>query len=874
MNAEGSKPTADLEEGRDDSNSSSWVARKQVDTNHSSWGANHESANNLDDRCERLVQGIDVPFITDAKQGHAPSRPASSGFDHEKAENARLQKQLKKGLGPTILRTANYSDLDQSVDAVISNAVAKSETPKTSFRTCCPHGFLPASTKLTPQPQLSAQLTMVRKTRPKLTMRSNDNNQLFSEQATIAPLLLSHHSTLSSPGSNATPPQALNVEELQTEQILCDGYAVRSNPKLAGRYFRESPPRILGKSTGMATGSVPIRDPEHKNSNPTWMDTIVLENHPANVDQFRASTPRCDPCDSPKKPAERDFDGMTYTQLPSTFDNSEPVHKITKTDYYDLKSAPSITRVKHVNVDLLTVHKNTVSVGQQFSLPAAPRCVSTIAHPGSSRTTVRKYTNSNEPQLLQSEVVLLPSRVLRQSHIQTLQHTESGYSPSTTAPTETSALDAGEYKKQTETDTSVKLRHDALTFYIPEAKLREAMLASRSTIAAYWQYSLYENVKKEKVKVHYCVSKETTERTARMFLDKAVIGFDVEWKPQALTSDGVKKNVSLIQMASEERIALFHIARYSKAETLDDLLAPTLKAIMENPNITKTGVSVKSDCTRLRKYMGIEGQGLFELSHLYKLVKFSTDNVKKIDKKLVALAHQVEDQLQLPLFKGPVRSSDWSESLNYQQIQYAASDSYAGLQLYHVMEHKRKLLCPTPPRPEHAELNLPIRLANGQTVAMYDEPEDTNEKAMTGEVPLPGIEEMARNFMQISIEDRDVSKVESKVCRLAPDLGKPVEVLEAEDWVRAWRRTLPDTYKVKASPATLRAYALWHHQRCELVDAARLLRNPPLQLSTVCGYIIDAVRIEKLPFDTARLREVFSYLPDTGRYQALKKQVA
>ncbi|MCJ1247479.1 hypothetical protein MMC30_004693 [Trapelia coarctata] len=422
---------------------------------------------------------------------------------------------------------------------------------------------------------------------------------------------------------------------------------------------------------------------------------------------------------------------------------------------------------------------------------------------------------------------------------------------------------------------------DSLLYQIPEAKLKEAMLSSRSTMAAYWRYSLYEHPTRGKVKVHYCKSKETTERTAQLFLGKGVVGFDIEWKPQAQMTDGLKKNVSLIQLASEERIALFHIARYPKGETIDDFLAPTLKCIMEDPNISKVGVSVKSDCTRLRKFMGIESRGLFELSHLYKLIKLSPGSVKKIDKRLVSLAQQVEEHLQLPLWKGDVRSSDWSTNLNYQQMQYAASDSYAGLQLYNTMESKRKALDPTPPRPHHAELNLPIRLASGQTVETFDEAEATAEKSASEEaedtsekpvddapLPAPSIEEMAREFMDIAIEDSDAPKASA-----APT--KRPEVVSADAWVAEYRNSRPADSKSKSTPAFLRAYSLWHHQEVEVMDATKLLRDPPLQVSTVCCYILEAVRIEKLPFVVERLREVLKQVEGTsgGRYQGLKKLV-
>lgn len=213
-------------------------------------------------------------------------------------------------------------------------------------------------------------------------------------------------------------------------------------------------------------------------------------------------------------------------------------------------------------------------------------------------------------------------------------------------------------------------------YHIPSAKQRECMQASTATRSAYWQYSLYEGPKGETVKVHYCRSRETTERISKLFLNEKVIGFDVEWKALASAKDGIRKNVSMIQLASEERIALFHLARFSKGDTIEDLLAPTLKRIMESDAITKVGVSIKSDCTRLRNYLNLDSRGLFELSHLYKLVKHADQDVKRINKKLVSLATQTEEHLKLPMYKDQsVRSSDWSGELNYEQIYCKISPS-------------------------------------------------------------------------------------------------------------------------------------------------------------------------------------------------------
>ena len=252
---------------------------------------------------------------------------------------------------------------------------------------------------------------------------------------------------------------------------------------------------------------------------------------------------------------------------------------------------------------------------------------------------------------------------------------------------------------------------------------------------SFWSHTFYRGLETngvfKKPTVHYCTSKTTTERVIKTyFKDQKLLGFDIEWKPDAFKHFGPKKNVSLIQIASEERIALFHIALFP-GNAITDLVAPSLKEIMEDPSVTKTGVSIKADCTRLRNFLGIEARGLFELSHLYKLVKFSeSKDHKLINKRLVSLATQVQEHLHLPMNKGDVRGSDWSRKLSHEQIVYAASDSYAGVQLFSILDMKRKALKPTPPLPYHAELNMPIRVADGTEIPSEDEmePEGQTEK--------------------------------------------------------------------------------------------------------------------------------------------------
>jgi 3'-5' exonuclease len=234
---------------------------------------------------------------------------------------------------------------------------------------------------------------------------------------------------------------------------------------------------------------------------------------------------------------------------------------------------------------------------------------------------------------------------------------------------EASSTENTEEKSETE-----ESKQPPLSFQIPKNTLRKAMLASSSGVAAYWDCAMYRGPKDERVIVHYCKSLETSEKAAQLFLNEKVLGFDLEWKPNSSTSDGIKKNVSLIQIASETRIALFHVALF-KGETPEKLVPPTFRKLMESPEVMKCGVSVMGDCTRLRNHLEIKSQGLIELSHLHKLVNFMTTGNGNTNRRLVRMADVVEEHLQLPLFKGEVRSSDWTKELKYEQVKCKLSQS-------------------------------------------------------------------------------------------------------------------------------------------------------------------------------------------------------
>ncbi|OAX82409.1 hypothetical protein ACJ72_03237 [Emergomyces africanus] len=222
-----------------------------------------------------------------------------------------------------------------------------------------------------------------------------------------------------------------------------------------------------------------------------------------------------------------------------------------------------------------------------------------------------------------------------------------------------------------------------------------------SSPSKYWSYDQNKTPDGKNITIHYCTSLQTTEQVAAHFLSETVVGLDLEWKAQASTGDALVDNVSMMQLASKERIAIFHLALFNPATSPQHLVSPTLKRILESPEIVKVGVAIRADCTRLYKFLGIQTTNLCELSRLHKLVKHHL-KPNLINKRLVNLSQQVEEHLGLPLDKdSEIRCGGWSKKLTYRQVQYAATDPYAALQLFHVLESKRLQLEPVPPKPTH-----------------------------------------------------------------------------------------------------------------------------------------------------------------------------
>lgn len=85
----------------------------------------------------------------------------------------------------------------------------------------------------------------------------------------------------------------------------------------------------------------------------------------------------------------------------------------------------------------------------------------------------------------------------------------------------------------------------------------------------------------------------------------------------------------------------------------------------------------------------------------------------------------------------------------------------------------------------------------------------------------------------------------------------------------------PFQSRSRATPALLRAYFLFHHHQLTISDIASLLRSPPLQHSTVAGYVLEATRLEVLEIERGRVEECLKHVGEVGRgrYRGLVKRL-
>jgi len=192
----------------------------------------------------------------------------------------------------------------------------------------------------------------------------------------------------------------------------------------------------------------------------------------------------------------------------------------------------------------------------------------------------------------------------------------------------------------------------------------------------------------------------------------------------------------------------------------------------------------------------------------------------------------------------------------------SASDAYAAVQLYHIMDHQRCSLDPSPPLPSFAELGLPIKLADGVTTIPAAEGEGDSPARQAAAEKRRTLKQIRDSITIQPVSDDPVLLASDEPALPAPPpppRPKDPRVTEADAWAAQYRQANPTT---RAPVAALRAYHLWHRLALTPDEIAELLRDPPLLRTTVTGYIVDSIRWGPFEYDRRRMKtEILDHQP-------------
>ena len=159
------------------------------------------------------------------------------------------------------------------------------------------------------------------------------------------------------------------------------------------------------------------------------------------------------------------------------------------------------------------------------------------------------------------------------------------------------------------------------------------------------------------------IDNEEAAKSALFFLNnQKIVGFDTETRPSF--RKGKRYQVSLIQISTLNHCFLFRI---NKLGFFDEL-----KQFIENPNITKIGLSLKDDFNVLHKIANFIPQGFIDLQSFVKQFSIADCSLQKI--YAIIFNERISKSQRL---------SNWeAEELTPSQQAYASIDAWACLRIY------------------------------------------------------------------------------------------------------------------------------------------------------------------------------------------------
>ena len=174
--------------------------------------------------------------------------------------------------------------------------------------------------------------------------------------------------------------------------------------------------------------------------------------------------------------------------------------------------------------------------------------------------------------------------------------------------------------------------------------------------------------------IHLVNTPQQAEHAVNFLKQFPLLGIDTETRPSF--SRGQQHKVALLQISAQEHCFLFRL-------NLTDLTLPVIY-LLENPSITKVGLSLHDDFTMLHRLAPFEPRGIVELQEKVKLFGIEELSLQKI--YAILFGQKISKSQQL---------SNWeAKELTLPQQRYAATDAWACLQIYHqLLRLKEEGIC-------------------------------------------------------------------------------------------------------------------------------------------------------------------------------------
>ena len=171
-------------------------------------------------------------------------------------------------------------------------------------------------------------------------------------------------------------------------------------------------------------------------------------------------------------------------------------------------------------------------------------------------------------------------------------------------------------------------------------------------------------------RIHVIQTESEAQKAVAYLQSQAILGIDSETRPSF--TKGHSHKVALLQISSDECCFLFRL-------NMTGLTQPIIE-LLEDPKVIKVGLSLKDDFMMLHKRAPFNQQACIELQEYVRPFGIQDKSLQKIYG--ILFSEKISKSQRL---------SNWeADVLTDAQKQYAATDAWACLNIYHLLEELKR----------------------------------------------------------------------------------------------------------------------------------------------------------------------------------------